>query len=235
MPPCEVHLVFFAWLNPQRHKPRLAQQYLRALAAFPWPANVHLHVVLTGDAGQRHTLVTWLFTGAPWRPASVEQHEGNEFEYRGIRKVHDLARALPPEAWVGYCHNRGESHGANLTPFDQRLLRIVFGDWTQLQRAQQTECPDADAMAAVYAGDQFPWFNFWWARAGYLREVEVPQPQPVWRHYYEEWLAHHPSRKPRIFGVLCTAPVSPHTALWSIDTAAVQPSLPRRRARSATG
>ncbi|TXH70502.1 MAG: hypothetical protein E6Q83_06415 [Thiothrix sp.] len=34
------------------------------------------------------------------------------------------------------------------------------------------------------------WYNFWWAKADYIRLLEKPRIDPKHRYYYEEWLSY---------------------------------------------
>ena len=174
------HVVFFAWLGRNR---TLAVDYLQLWARErPTP---HLHVVVSGSADDN----LWLQRQArEWHVVweSWLHYTANEFEFRGICRVWELARSLPADQWVGYFHNRGASHGPELTRANRALATSMLQTWCSVPDVL-VQRPATQTIGLCHAPAGFAWFNMWWARAGYL--VTLPEPTLQVRHYYEMWLS----------------------------------------------
>eukprot|EP01105_Mastigella_eilhardi_P000980 TRINITY_DN1123_c0_g1_i15.p2 TRINITY_DN1123_c0_g1~~TRINITY_DN1123_c0_g1_i15.p2 ORF type:complete len:307 (+),score=94.62 TRINITY_DN1123_c0_g1_i15:260-1180(+) len=129
----------------------------------------------------------------------VATHPGNHYEYPGIRRAFDLAAEgeLRGESedeqrrhLVLYHHGKGmfstkgdqTKGGALLT-----VTPVVVEGWRGIvQRFANDSAMNKAGYITSPAG--FHWYNFWWARASYLRLLEPPQVHDEDRFYYERWL-----------------------------------------------
>jgi hypothetical protein len=154
-----------------------------------------LYVVSSGTADDKSVLqkeIQRIFgSGSDIRQEHTEQ---NLFEYPGIRKVWELGRQ-DADAFILYFHARGISRiklgrfRRNRQPLEKRLFRRVIGEWRQ-NLLWLTAMPSADKVGISQGGNGWLWFNFWWARASYIAQLEEPQ-QTERRHYYEDWLGRY--------------------------------------------
>lgn len=161
-----------------------------------------LHVVSSGAPADRKTLGAELKKQFGDSPVVFHEHtEANQFEYPGIRKVWQLSQR-GKDAFVLYFHARGLSRmklgrfRRKRQPQEKRLFRSVIGAWRQ-NLTWLHHITSADKLGLTCGGNGWVWFNFWWARASYLKQLEEPVVTDR-RHYYEDWLGRYqpPESKP---------------------------------------
>jgi len=117
--------------------------------------------------------------------------EENNHEYHGIRLAHQMALEHP-ESYILYFHGKGISHKKKSSPFshrtklERRLFSKVVGEWRR-NIAWLDRIASMDKVAMYCGLSGMGWYNFWWAKSGYLRGVEPPVLTDD-RYYYESWL-----------------------------------------------
>ena len=121
----------------------------------------------------------------------------NEYEYHGIKLIHDLAKLDPDRIYI-YFHSKGMSHGLySRSLVDITLLTTTFLNWRkEIQFLGNNGVEKVGVFPAF--GDVNPfgilgqkggwiWYNFWYATGKYL--AKCPEPRLTSdRYYYEEWL-----------------------------------------------
>lgn len=127
-------------------------------------------------------------------------HNENAFEYFGLLRLWELARDDRHQLFI-YFHTKGMSYKNKypLKIWNRRSLRELaltyhtFKDWRKTARLFK-EKPGL-CMAGAFPNDttgRFPgcmiWFNFFWVRASYVRELIEP-PRSDDRFYFEAYLA----------------------------------------------
>lgn len=114
----------------------------------------------------------------------LDVYNEDTFEYRGIQKVYDLATY---DNIILYFHSKGISRiSAGRTPEEQSIFRGVIENWySNLDRFLRFESIDKLGLATSEKG--FVWYNFWWVRGSFVKQLEYPVISPR-RHYYEDWL-----------------------------------------------
>jgi hypothetical protein len=154
-----------------------------------------LHVVSSGAPADRETLGAELRMQFGNSPVVFHEHtEVNQFEYPGIKKVWDLSQRQE-NAYLLYFHARGLSRmklgrfRRKRQPQEKRLFRRVIGAWRQ-NLTWLEHITSADKLGLTCGGNGWVWFNFWWARASYVRQLEEPVVTDR-RHYYEDWLGRY--------------------------------------------
>lgn len=159
-----------------------------------------LYVVSSGTADDKSVLqkeIQRIF--ASTSGIRHEHTEQNLFEYPGIRKVWELGRK-ESDAFILYFHARGISRiklgrfRKNRQPLEQRLFRRVIGEWRQ-NLLWLSAVRSADKVGISHGGNGWVWFNFWWARASYVAQLEEPE-HTERRHYYEDWLGRYSQSTP---------------------------------------
>lgn len=157
--------------------------------------NSVLHVVSSGTAEDKNVLQAEILRIFGSTSDIRHEHtEQNLFEYPGIRKVWELGRK-ESDAFILYFHARGISRiklgrfRKNRQPLEQRLFRRVIGEWRQ-NLLWLSAVRSADKVGISHGGNGWVWFNFWWARASYVAQLEEPE-QTERRHYYEDWLGRY--------------------------------------------
>jgi hypothetical protein len=123
----------------------------------------------------------------------------NEFEYRGIKLVHDLARQDPNRNYI-YFHSKGMSHNHGLftrSLEDITLLTRTFSNWRKhiqflgsggIEKIGLFPGVGDDNIFGRLGGEGgWIWYNFWYATGKYLSNCPEPEITTN-RHYYEYWL-----------------------------------------------
>jgi len=128
--------------------------------------------------------------------AKVYLYNKNTFEYHGIRQVWSLAHSLANSSNLGadvilYFHTKsmvnnrpGEAQARS--EMNLKLTNAVIKPWRSIIHRFSID-PSIDRAGYVVAGHGWVWYNFFWARASYLRRLVRPLENPN-RLYYEGWL-----------------------------------------------
>lgn len=155
-------------------------------------ARATLYVVSSGTDADRKRLNAELKRIFGDLPAVRHEHtRENQFEYPGIRKVRQLGQQ-DEQGYILYFHARGISRlklgrfRRNRQRQEKRLFRRVIGEWRQ-NLTWLHYLASAEKLGINCGGNGWVWFNFWWARASYVRHLEEPVVTDR-RHYYEDWL-----------------------------------------------
>jgi hypothetical protein len=151
-----------------------------------------LYIISSGTAGDQAMLAAELRRIWGDLPNLRHEHgEENAFEYPGIRKVWELGRE-DQDAYILYFHARGLSRiklgrfRRNRQPAERRLFKRVVSEW-RMNLNWLEHIPSAEKVGLTCGGNGWVWYNFWWARASYVKHLEEPVKTDR-RHYYEDWL-----------------------------------------------
>lgn len=150
------------------------------------------HIVSSGTESDRAAIAGDIGRIMKSIPGIRHAHtEENAFEYPGIQKVWELGQK-DPDAIILYFHARGISHltlgrfRRNRQPQEKRLFRRVISEWRQ-NLTWLMQVTSADKVGLTCGGNGWVWYNFWYARGGYIAQLEKPV-RTERRHYYEDWL-----------------------------------------------
>ena len=88
-----------------------------------------------------------------------------------------------------YFHTKGMAHHGRHTSRPEEEFRLFTGTIVPWQKvASVFEANQTITRIGMYpAKDGWMWFNFWWARASYVKGLTLPI-RTARRHYYESWL-----------------------------------------------
>ncbi|MFZ5630121.1 MAG: hypothetical protein ACOY5B_13400 [Spirochaetota bacterium] len=192
-----VRMVYFVncYINP-RYLYMVSSQLkeLRRTGLFEGTRAI-LYVISSGTEGDRLRLGNELKQIFGESPAVQHEHTTeNQFEYPGIHKVWQLGQP-DRDGYILYFHARGISHlklgrfRRNRQRQEKRLFRRVIGEWRQNLTWLQN-LASAAKLGINCGGNGWVWFNFWWARASYVHNLEQPVVTDR-RHYYEDWLGRY--------------------------------------------
>jgi hypothetical protein len=220
-----IHIVYFAWLDPKQNFKHIIHSGMNFLnntglcASSSCTLSAELVTPLASDAALASDSIKSFFP-----KASISHHCSNRYEWYGLHKARRLAQ-LDSESLILYLHDKGVTHGPDL-PLDVRMLyHLVVGQWrhiVELFRVQE-RVTKFGFVASPSGGHE--WFNFFWARAAYLRLL----PEPIIterRHYYESWLGSRPTVGPWKYpedgaaGVMHTADPFGHPDLFHLEAEA---------------
>jgi len=128
----------------------------------------------------------------------IECYYTNEYEYRGILKVWELAqRYNKRHDIILYLHSKGVTRNNNYSPNKKDNYNIILKDLDKIKEIF-TIFPTVDKVGYSCSDRGFIWYNFWFVRGSYASNVEKPI-KTERRHYYEDWLA----RKENNMNKLC--------------------------------
>ena len=109
-------------------------------------------------------------------------------EYPGISKSFELA-TTNDNHYILYFHSKGITRfdGVSRDGNELRLHQVVIADWEWVLFIFRN-FTNIDKIGITASEFGWMWYNFWWARATYLSNNEMPL-KTERRHYYEDWLA----------------------------------------------
>ncbi|EWM20256.1 hypothetical protein Naga_100345g5 [Nannochloropsis gaditana] len=126
--------------------------------------------------------------------AKVTVWNKNTFEYPGIHRLWEIAHYdeyQDDSTVLLYFHGKGmvnSDHTHIRTADNKKLTHTVLKPWREILQRFKYHPELMKAGYAMAPDGGFAWYNFFWARAFYVREVEEPELTSQ-RHYYEDWLA----------------------------------------------
>lgn len=107
-----------------------------------------------------------------------------EHEYRGILKVWELSQKYNSKNdIICYFHSKKISVAES---YQDSHLNILFEDINKIKEIFDI-FEDIDKIGYASGGVGWIWFNFWYARGSYLKNLEKPL-KTTRRYYYEDWL-----------------------------------------------
>lgn len=118
---------------------------------------------------------------------NIECYYENEFEYRGILKVWQLAHIYNKKTDIFlYFHSKGITHYSNYNYNKNDNYNIIFKDKNLIEEIF-TIFSKIDKVGYCASKEGLMWYNFWYARGSYINQIEKPI-KTIRRHYYEDWL-----------------------------------------------
>ena len=129
--------------------------------------------------------------------SNIHYTKENYFEYEGLFRIHTLAGENKYD-FLCYFHTKGMSYKKkglfNRSPREIVLTYLNFHNYKhtvkifdsnkEIGKAGPFPCLNENTKVS----DQWSWFNFFWARSDYVRNLEAPQ-KTTDRYYYESWIS----------------------------------------------
>ena len=113
----------------------------------------------------------------------------NNFEYPGIKKLHELASNYPDNLFL-YLHTKGMVFHEQ-TPgriySEMVILRNTIKYWRQVYNVFKTDNTIDKAGLFPDRDTGIIWFNFFWIRGSFLKNMKPPI-ITTWRYYYEVYI-----------------------------------------------
>lgn len=200
-----IALVYFVYVNAKVNWQERITRQLNSIKSSGIFKDADLHLVISNPDNTPN--VDKFFKSFGIEIKSTQTHSKNEFEYRGIHKVWELANnKVDPQNsdescydYIIYIHTKGMSyeitHG--LKKLKRQIHEVVLTQYTFKDYQKTLEILDKNQ--AITKAGAFPkkvtdddtrdmvWFNFWWARASFLKTRVEPVLSDD-RFYYEDWL-----------------------------------------------
>lgn len=191
-----VAIVYGVYINSDADWRKLIRAQLRDLKRSSVLSISDLHVVVTNPKFTPG--VSEFFEALPIDIKSIKFSNENRFEFPAISRVWELAHNNENYNYISYLHTKGMSYAkTQRNRAEKYLTNLTFSNWRTIITLFE-EQPMIQKVGLFPAEGGWVWYNFWWARAGYVRTL--PQPEVVQnRYYYEAWLgssSNVPSAKP---------------------------------------
>ena len=118
----------------------------------------------------------------------IDCYYTNEYEYRGILKVWELAQKhYQHNDIILYFHSKGITHYSNYSTNKNDNYNIILKDLNKIKEIF-TIFPIIDKIGYSCSNHGIIWYNFWFVRGSYAQLLEKPI-KTTRRHYYEDWLS----------------------------------------------
>lgn len=197
----KVDIVYFinTYTNPDTYQYLMISQLTDLVSMKEFMDN-HVNHVWIECCGNDPNFMTHISKAIPssiMSRVTVTMHPENNHEYFGIHRVWSLSQSeSAPCQYILYFHAKGVSlqKYTEKEPFNamgKDLFDNVIQPWKQVFTIFQ-EQPHVDKVGYCFNAQGIMWYNFWWIRASFAKQLEEPIVTEN-RYYYEEYSA----RKPR--------------------------------------
>lgn len=191
----EINIVYYTFISPTKNYNLIIQGQLNDIINSNIGINSKLFIVISCEFPEliddvKNAITEKLSNTNVNYELTIENK--NIFEYYGIKKVYDLAKADPDKYYI-YFHGKGmfNEHGemtkTGRTKSNLSLTRSHLYPWEKILDIFKSN--QNVVVAASFVGPRLGWFNFWWASGKYLSSCEDPCVSLDNRHYYERWLS----------------------------------------------
>ena len=197
----KVDIVYFinTYTNPDTYQYLMISQ-LTDLVLMKDFMDSHVNHIWIECCGTDPNFMTYISKAIPspiMSRVTVTMHTENNHEYFGVHRVWSLSQsALYPRQYILYFHAKGisrqkytEKEPRNST--GKELFDTVIQPWKKVFTIFR-EQPHVDKVGYSFSAQGFMWYNFWWIRTSFAKQLEEPILTEN-RYYYEDYSA----RKPR--------------------------------------
>ena len=110
----------------------------------------------------------------------------NTYEYEGIKKVYDIGM-IEDDGYILYFHSKGMSR-LDADEYLHHFINVI-SEWKWVLFLFQNLL-SINKIGLLCSEFGWIWFNFWWVRVSYIKNLECPL-RTSRRHYYEDWIARY--------------------------------------------
>lgn len=197
----EVEVVYFinTHVNPDTYHHLLISQLSDLVSIQGLPPRIHHLWIECCGTDPHHVVQRYIDKAMGDKElrsrTTLTMHKENNHEYFGIHRVWSLSHRTASR-YLLYFHTKGITR-KKFTKNDARdsmgtqLINTVIRPWKKVVTIFHDH-PLIDKIGYSFSREGWIWYNFWWIRASYCRQLEEPAPTEN-RYYYEEYIA----RKPR--------------------------------------
>ncbi|MFZ1386291.1 MAG: hypothetical protein WBP46_00780 [Thiolinea sp.] len=191
-------IIYYVYINPAKNWQRLISDQLEDVKNTGVFAAADLYIVVSNPF--KATDVDLFFEKIDVSYKEIEFHRENKFEYWGMFFIWKLVHSSSQYQYIVYFHTKGMTHTESSRVKTEKLLTgSLFKDWKLFISLfkKNNKINKIGLFPAWKVNDQgeivrggWIWYNFWWARADYIKALEQPKIDPKHRFYYEEWLSY---------------------------------------------
>jgi hypothetical protein len=170
---CYVNHNYFDWLKNQLI-------YVENLEA-------KIYIMATISKTEENNLKKSVIMLFPNEKITIECNSDNEYEYPGILKVWEIGQQnYRSNDIILYFHSKGVTHFPEYKYNKNDNYNIILKDYNKIKHIF-TKYDNIDKIGYSCGGIGWCWYNFWYVRGSYIKQVEKPI-KTTRRHYYEDWL-----------------------------------------------
>jgi len=192
-----IKIVYYLYINPDSNWQAIASGQLRQLKSYGILPEADLYIHVTDCHNLASAVSELLMEIVP--SAIVSFSFENQYEYPGIKLIHDLALRYPDANFI-YFHAKGMSHNLQERSAEEvALFTGTFQHWRKnLQYLKRNGIQKIGLFPGLLLdkvarpGDigGWIWYNYWYATGSYLSRCPEPLIKKD-KYYYEGWLALH--------------------------------------------
>lgn len=196
-----IAIVYYVYINPNKNWQQLVLGQLNDLIKTNILSVADLYIVVSNPSNLEG--LASFFEKNTCHYKKIEFFTENKFEYWGLNLVWKLAQEHKKYKYFVYLHTKGMTHTEQgRAQVEEILTHSIFKDWQLFIKVFQEnhkinklglfparKLKKLKDNSEIIRGGWI-WYNFWWARASYIRTLEQPKINPKHRFYYEEWLSY---------------------------------------------
>jgi hypothetical protein len=190
-------IVYYIYINPQKDWKSIISGQIEDLKTVNLIPFAELYCVICTENKE---LFDECVTLIP-ETAICEHSTKNQYEYPGLKKLHDLGAIYPTEIFL-YMHSKGmvfhSQQGRN--DLEMKILRNTINNWKYLNDIFNNY-PEIDKAGIYPDHSGIVWYNFFWIRGSFLKSI----PPPIIttdRYYYEHQFIKNEEFKNNCFNLL---------------------------------
>ena len=173
-------IVYYIYINPLKNWKSIVLGQINDLKTVGLLSFAKLYCVICAE---NKNLFDECETLIP-KESECEYISQNQYEYPGLKKLHDLGTEYPEEIFL-YMHTKGMVFHGQKGRLDQeiKILRNTINNWKYINNLFNNNS-QIDKVGLFPSHDGIFWFNFFWIRGSFLKNI----PPPIItnnRYYYE--------------------------------------------------
>lgn len=127
----------------------------------------------------------------------IDFYTKDSHEYFGLKKVWEIGQLNDNENdLILYFHSKGITRSSNYVFHDAPYNKVI-SEYKKILNIFDL-FPSIDKVGIHSSKMGWIWYNFWWARCSYIKNVECPIITER-RHYYEDWLSRKVKKEESLF------------------------------------
>ena len=188
-----INIVYFICINNKIDWESIVRGQLMDIVKSNILSSAKLYIVLAANSlimiKEAYNLIFTILKYVNNLFMDIETHLENKYEYRGIKKLYDLANIHSSDYFL-YLHSKGMFFNNNTgkrTENESILTKAILNDWNNTINVFRKN-NNVVRIGLFPAQGDWIWYNFYWTTGMYLRSCENPKITSD-RYYYESWLS----------------------------------------------
>lgn len=191
-------IVYYIYINPEKDWQQLILGQIEDIQSTGVLTVADLYIIVSNPTEVKGVIPFFEKLSPLYK--NIQFYTENKFEYWGLLCVWQLAQTARHYKYIAYFHTKGMTHPeSGRAKVEEILTHFTFKDWSLILKTFQINRKvnkvglfpafKVNQKSGLVRGGWI-WYNFWWARAEYIRALEEPKINPKHRYYYEEWISY---------------------------------------------